>query len=197
MQCIDLKMPCPDVLWDADNEAEWQQQLNLLNVAERSEPDFHSTVYPFITYDLTNTHNYELASSFGQQILLAAALDTINAASKIPTYHKSALGWRNNDMSTFTLRDNIQEILDLWTCLWWTSPECLWDLRLYSRLETIIFKHYITATLNSRGPRIDQGPPCLRGGVRASTDLLCGISKTGFATVGLALLNAMIHRTKP
>ncbi|KAL0260386.1 hypothetical protein SLS55_004072 [Diplodia seriata] len=182
---IELSLPSPESIWEATSEAEWQTQVELLGLREKSEIIFPVAAHAILSQDTEYSTDYELATLFGQFILLCVIMDSYNAAAKLPTNYLTVEGWQNRDMALFRLRDTIDGALSLWTELWWASPECLWDANVpaHPRIENIFLHLYITTKLHKNEDSSRDRPAWTFKPIECATSMFTSVSKAGFTEV--------------
>ncbi|KKY22541.1 putative zinc finger c2h2-type protein [Diplodia seriata] len=88
---IELSLPSPESIWEATSEAEWQTQVELLGLREKSEIIFPVAAHAILSQDTEYSTDYELATLFGQFILLCVIMDSYNAAAKLPTNYLTSM----------------------------------------------------------------------------------------------------------
>ncbi|KAF2090223.1 hypothetical protein K490DRAFT_54621 [Saccharata proteae CBS 121410] len=188
-QFIDFTLPCPEPLWEATSASAWSSQMQCLSHKDRHEIHFPTAVHAILSRDTVQFTDYEMATIFGQQILLSAILDALNTAVSLPVNYRSVEGWQSGDMSTFQphLRHMFEGALDLWVELWWAAPEWLWDSQLPShpRVECILLHYYTTIKL-FKPARLDQlrtEEDLVYKFVRAATEIFCSMSKAGWSDI--------------
>ncbi|KAB2579087.1 Zinc finger C2H2-type protein [Lasiodiplodia theobromae] len=182
---IELSLPSPESIWEATSEAEWQAQIELLGLREKSEIIFPIAAHAILSQDTEYSTDYELATLFGQFILLCVIMDSYNAAARLPTNYVTVEGWQNRDMALFRLRDTIDGALSLWTELWWASPECLWDSNVpaHPRIENIFLHLYITTKLHKNEDSNRDRPAWTYRPIECATSMFTSVSKAGFTEV--------------
>ncbi|GME40403.1 Zinc finger C2H2-type protein [Neofusicoccum parvum] len=182
---IELSLPSPESIWEATTEAEWQTQIEVLRLREKSEIIFPTAAHAILSQDTVYSTDYELATIFGQLILLCVIMDSYNVATKLPTNYTTVEGWKTRDMATFRLRESIDGALNLWTELWWASPECLWDSTVpaHPRIENIFLHQYITTRLHKNEKVSRDRPSWTFKPIECSTAMFTSISKAGFTEV--------------
>ncbi|KAF4304119.1 Zinc finger C2H2-type protein [Botryosphaeria dothidea] len=179
---IELTLPCPESIWEATSEAEWQTQVEVLGLREKSEIIFPTAAHAILSQDTVYSTDYELATIFGQLILLCVIMDSYNVAAKLPTNYTTVEGWKTRNMSTFRLRESIDGALNLWTELWWASPECLWDSTMpaHPRIENIFLHQFITTKLHKNHNTLRDRPDWTYKPIDCASAMFTSISKLGF-----------------
>lgn len=182
---IELTLPCPESIWEATSEAEWQTQVEVLGLREKSEIIFPTAAHAILSQDTVYSTDYELATIFGQLILLCVIMDSYNVAAKLPTNYTTVEGWKTRNMSTFRLRESIDGALNLWTELWWASPECLWDSTMpaHPRIENIFLHQFITTKLHKNHNTLRDRPDWTYKPIDCASAMFTSISKLGFHEV--------------
>ncbi|EKG21007.1 Zinc finger C2H2-type protein [Macrophomina phaseolina MS6] len=182
---IELTLPSPESIWEAATETEWQAQVDLLGLRQKSEIIFPTAAHAILSQDTVYSTDYELATIYGQLILLCVIMDSYNVATKLPTNYTTVDGWKARDMSTFRLREGIDGSLNLWTELWWASPECLWDSTMpaHPRIENIFLHQYITLRLHKNDNASRDRPDWTYKSIECATAMYTSISKLGFTEI--------------
>ncbi|KAK8191087.1 uncharacterized protein BKA78DRAFT_379499 [Phyllosticta capitalensis] len=182
---VEMTLPCPDTVWEATTEEDWRREVANLSLHEKAEINFPAAAHAILSRDTAHFTDYELATVFGQQILLAVICDTFNTAHRLRNNYTSLAAWEARDMGAFRLRESLDGALVLWADLWWAPVEHLWDhgSPTLPKAECQILHQYARVRVNRNRNFAQNRPAWTYKAVDAAVEAFSSISKTGFTEV--------------
>ncbi|KAK7617982.1 hypothetical protein IWX50DRAFT_667514 [Phyllosticta citricarpa] len=182
---LEITLPCPDSVWEATTEDDWRREVANLSLHEKAEINFPAAAHAMLSCDTVHVTDYELATVFGQQILLAVICDTFNTAHRLRNNYTSVAAWEARDMAAFRLRESLDGALTLWGDLWWTPVETLWELDkpTLPKGEAQVLYHYARMRFNRNREFAQTRPPWTYKAVESAVQTFSSMSKIGFTEV--------------
>ncbi|KAK7539962.1 uncharacterized protein J3D65DRAFT_666630 [Phyllosticta citribraziliensis] len=182
---IEMTLPCPDGVWEAPTEDDWRREVANLSLHDKVEINFPAAAHAMLSRDTVHFTDYELATVFGQHILLAVICDTFNTAHRLRNNYTSVAAWEARDMGAFRLRESLDAALALWADLWWAPVDSLWDLGnpTLPRGEAQVLHQYARMRVNRNRNFSQTRPPWTYKAVESAVEAFSSMSKTGFTEV--------------
>jgi hypothetical protein len=187
-QDIRLSLPCPDALWHAQSQLEFDEALRNMQHDANSALDFKNAVYYLLHHSTWRDCGHETFSTFTQYICLAAVLEAICATQKLALNYANADEWQRGRRLSAESREMLTHTLDVCKSLWLVSSEDLWEKMEYAhpQEENNLLLRYMFVLVNGSQQRdelCDEDDYWV--GLQAAVDMFVDCSRAGFSKVGL------------
>lgn len=182
---IPLTLPSPEPIWESTTPTTFHAHVSRLALRSKTEILFPTAAHALLSHDTTHATDYELATIYGQLILLCVILNAFTTAKNTPSSYAPPTAHASRDMSAFLPRPALASALDLWTELWWASPECLWDASMpaHPRIENIFLHQHIATQLHKNAATGRGRAAWTYRPIECATAMFVSISKSGFTEV--------------